>query len=103
MDPPTVGESSQAWGAAGTASGRIVDPCLRLAATLIASVPSFTKPAAATAGTRAPTVAGLVEVTQPGGLGDQALHAAAQGIAAVPGVGGLLGPEPLLGFLLAAG
>jgi hypothetical protein len=49
-----MGESSQAWSAAGTANGRIVDPCLRLAATLIASVPSFTKPAAATTGTPAP-------------------------------------------------
>jgi hypothetical protein len=48
-------------------------------------------------------VAGLVEVTQPGGLGDQALDAAAQGVAAAPVAGGLLGPEPLLDLLLAAG
>jgi hypothetical protein len=49
------------------------------------------------------TVAGVVEVAAPGGLGDQALDAAAQGVASAPGVGGLLGPDPLLGFLLAAG
>jgi hypothetical protein len=48
-------------------------------------------------------VAGLVEVAEPGGLGDQALDAAAQGIALAPVVGGLLGPDPLLGQLLAAG
>ena len=48
-------------------------------------------------------VAGLVEITEPRGLGDQALDAAAKGIAAVPVVGGLLGPDPLLGLLLAAG
>jgi hypothetical protein len=48
-------------------------------------------------------VAGLVEVAAAGGLGDQALHAAAQGVAAVPGVGGLLGPELLLDLVLAAG
>ena len=48
-------------------------------------------------------VARLVEVAEPRGLGDQALHAAAQGIASAPGVGGLLGPDPLLGLLLAAG
>jgi hypothetical protein len=43
-----------------------------------------------------------MEVTQPRGLRDQALDAASQGIAPVPVVGGLLGPEPLLGLLLAA-
>ena len=48
-------------------------------------------------------VARLVKVTQPGRLGDQALDAAAQAIAPAPVVGGLLGPEPLLGLLLAAG
>jgi hypothetical protein len=36
-------------------------------------------------------------------LGDQALDAAAKPIALAPVVGGLLGPEPLLGLLLAAG
>jgi hypothetical protein len=50
-----------------------------------------------------PTIAGAVEVAEPGGLGDQALDAAAQGIASGPVVGGLLGPDPLLGLLLAAG
>jgi hypothetical protein len=49
------------------------------------------------------TIAGLVEVTEPAGLGDQALDAAAQGVAPAPAVGSLLGPEPLLGLLLAAG
>jgi hypothetical protein len=49
------------------------------------------------------TIAGLVEVTEPASLGDQALDAAAQGVASAPVVGGLLGPEPLLGLLLAAG
>jgi hypothetical protein len=44
-----------------------------------------------------------VEVAEPGGLGDQALDAAVQGIALAPVVGGLLGPDPLLGLLLAAG
>jgi hypothetical protein len=48
-------------------------------------------------------VAGVVEAAAPGGLGNQALHAAAQPIAAAPAIGGLLGPEPLLGLLLAAG
>ena len=47
-------------------------------------------------------VAGVVEVAEPGGLGDQALDAAAQGVASAPVVGGLLGPDPLLGLLLAA-
>jgi len=36
------------------------------------------------------------------GLGDHALQAAAQGVASAPLVGGLLGPDPLLGLLLAA-
>jgi hypothetical protein len=36
-------------------------------------------------------------------LGDQALDAAAQDVALAPVIGGLLGPEPLLGLLLAAG
>ena len=48
-------------------------------------------------------LAGLVEVATPGGLGDQALEAAAQPRALAPVVGGLLGPEPLVGLLLAAG
>jgi hypothetical protein len=48
-------------------------------------------------------VAGVVQVAEPGGLGDQALDAAAQGIASAPVVGGLLGPDPLLGLVLAAG
>jgi hypothetical protein len=49
------------------------------------------------------TVAGVVKIAAPGGLGDQALEAAAQARALAPGVGGLLGPAPLLGLLLAAG
>jgi hypothetical protein len=49
------------------------------------------------------SIAGLMEVAEPGGLGEQALDAAAQAIALAPVVGGLLGPDPLLGLLLAAG
>jgi hypothetical protein len=44
----------------------------------------------------------VVEVAEPAGLGDQALDAAAQGEAMPPAAGGLLGPNPLLGLLLAA-
>jgi hypothetical protein len=55
MDPPTMGESSSVRDdVAGIANGRIVDLCPHLAAALIASVPSFGKPAAATAGTPGP-------------------------------------------------
>ena len=47
-------------------------------------------------------VAGVVEVAEPGGLGDQALDAASECIALAPVAGGLLGPDPLLGLLLTA-
>jgi hypothetical protein len=45
-------------------------------------------------------VAGVVEVAEPGGLGDQALDAASEYIALAPVAGGLLGPDRLLGLLL---
>src|SRR5215218_8401973 len=48
-------------------------------------------------------VAGVVDVAAPGGLGDQALDAASECVALAPVAGGLLGPDPLLGLLLAAG
>ncbi len=48
-------------------------------------------------------VAGVVEVGAAGGLGEGAFDAAAVGVAFLPGVGGLLGAELLLGLVLAAG
>jgi len=48
-------------------------------------------------------IAGLVDVAAAGGLGDGALDPAAMGVALLPGVGGLLGAELLLGLVLGAG
>jgi hypothetical protein len=42
-------------------------------------------------------VVGVMEVAEPGGLRDQALHAAAQGVASAPVAGGLLGPGAAAG------
>jgi hypothetical protein len=53
-------------------------------------------------GLRLAAVAGVVEVAEPGGLGDQALDAASECVALAPVAGGLLGPDPLLGLLLTA-
>src|SRR4030095_3006342 len=54
-------------------------------------------------GLRLAAVAGVVDVAEPGGLGDQALDAASECVALAPVAGGLLGPDPLLGLLLTAG
>ena len=54
-------------------------------------------------GLRLAAVAGVVDVAEPGGLGDQALDAASVCVALAPVAGGLLGPDPLLGLLLTAG
>ena len=50
-----------------------------------------------------PAVAGLVQVAAPAGLGDGALDPSAVRITLTPGVGGLLGAQLLLGFVLGAG